>query len=139
MFRYLIVCIALLLAVPAAARPIESAMEAVVVRVVDGDTIKVTLLGEMPELFREEGIRLRHCDTPEKRDPRPDVAELARRATAFTESRLAPGQRVTLFQVGFDKYGGRLLADIEVEGINLCRGLIEAGLAHPYEGGTKDW
>lgn len=123
----------------ATARRIEPAMEALVVRVVDGDTIKVQLVGEMPELFREESVRLRHCDTPEKHDSRPDMAELARRATDYTATRLAPGARITLREVGFDKYGGRLLADVAVDGGNLCQALIEAGLAHPYEGGKKDW
>jgi len=121
------------------ARRTEPAMEAVVERVVDGDTIKVVLVGDMPELFREESVRLRHCDTPEKHDPRPDVAELAIQATDYTASRIAPGQHITLREVGFDKYGGRLLADVEVDGVNLCRSLIDAGLAHPYEGGKKDW
>lgn len=121
------------------ARRIEPAMEAVVDHVVDGDTVKVRLVGDMPELFREESIRLRHCDTPEKRDPRPAVADLARQATAFTAARIAPGMTLTLREVGFDKYGGRLLADVEVGGESLCQALIGAGLAHPYEGGRKDW
>ena len=129
----------MLLPAAALARRIESAMEAVVERVVDGDTIKVVLVGDMPELFREESIRLRHCDTPEKNDPRPDVAALAHRATDYTASHITPGMRLTLREVGFDKYGGRLDADVEVDGVNLCRALIDAGLAHPYEGGKKDW
>lgn len=135
-----ITCFGLLLCCGAAqARQVEVAMEAVVERVVDGDTIKVRLEGEMPELFREQSIRLRHCDTPEKNDPRPDVAELARQATAYTTARIAPGMRVTLREVGMDKYGGRLDADVDVGGENLCQALIGAGLAHPYEGGKKDW
>jgi len=121
------------------ARKTEPAMEAVVERVVDGDTIKVVLVGDMPDLFREESIRLRHCDTPEKHDSRPEVAALAIQATDYTARRIAPGQHITLHEVGFDKYGGRLLADVEVDGVNLCRALIDAGLAHPYEGGKKDW
>ena len=139
--KRLCVCLFCLMLLPAAAlaRRIESAMEAVVERVVDGDTIKVVLVGDMPELFREESVRLRHCDTPEKRDERPEVAALAIRATDYTASRIAPGQHITLHEVGFDKYGGRLLADVEVDGVNLCRSLIDAGLAHPYEGGKKDW
>jgi len=139
--KRLFVYLSILVLLPAAglARQIAPAMDAVVERVVDGDTIKVTLVGDMPELFREESIRLRHCDTPEKHDPRPDVAALAIQATDYTASRIAPGQHITLHEVGFDKYGGRLLADVEVDGINLCRALIDSGLAHPYEGGKKDW
>jgi len=137
-FYVSLLCV-LLLPGAALARRIEPTMEAVVERVVDGDTIKVALVGDMPELFRKENIRLRHCDTPEKHDPRPDVAALAIQATDYTARRIAPGQHITLREVGFDKYGGRLLADVEVDGVNLCRALIDAGLAHPYEGGKKDW
>lgn len=121
------------------ARRVEPVMEAVAERVLDGDTIKVRLVGEMPELFREESVRLRHCDTPEKHDERPEIAALARRATDFTTSRITPGMALTLRDVGFDKYGGRLLADVEVDGENLCRSLIGAGLAQPYEGKKKAW
>jgi micrococcal nuclease len=134
-----LILVAVALAQTGWARRVEPVMEAVAERVLDGDTIKVRLVGEMPELFREESVRLRHCDTPEKHDPRPDVAELARRATAFTSTRITPGLSLTLRAVGFDKYGGRLLADVEVGGENLCQALLDAGLAHPYEGGKKDW
>lgn len=124
---------------PVWARRVEPVMEAVAIRVVDGDTVKVRLVGEMPELFREQGVRLRHCDTPEKRDERPDIAALAHRATDFTAARITPGMALTLRDVGFDKYGGRLLADVEAGGENLCQALIGAGLAKPYEGGKKGW
>ncbi len=134
----LLVCAALLPATVWARQP-GPALEAVAERVVDGDTIRVRLVGEMPELFRRQGVRLRHCDTPEKRDRRPEIAALARQASAYTATRVAPGARLTLLDVGRDKYGGRLLADIEVEGENLCAALIEAGLAVPYEGGKKGW
>lgn len=137
-FYVSLLCV-MLLPVAALARRIEPTMEAVVERVVDGDTIKVTLIGDMPELFRKESIRLRHCDTPEKRDPRPEVAALAIQATDYTARRIAPGQHITLHKVGFDKYGGRLLADVEVDGVNLCQQLMEAGLAKPYEGKKKAW
>lgn len=114
-------------------------LDAVVVRVVDGDTVKVRLSGEMPDFFRVQSIRLRHCDTPELRDKRPEVAAMAREAREFVKARIAPGLRLTLTDVGRDKYGGRLVADIVVEGQDLCRSLLDAGLAVPYEGGRKTW
>lgn len=106
---------------------------------VDGDTVKVRLVGEMPDFFRVQSVRLRHCDTPELRDKRPEMAAKAREARDFVMARITPGMRLTLSDVGRDKYGGRLVADIEVEGEDLCRSLLEAGLAVPYEGGRKTW
>jgi endonuclease YncB( thermonuclease family) len=114
-------------------------LAATVVRVVDGDTVRVRLLDPMPDLFKYQSIRLRHCDTPELRDKRPEMAALARDAREFVKARIAPGMRLTLSDVGRDKYGGRLVAVINVEGADLCRSLLDAGLAVPYEGGRKTW
>jgi len=129
----------MLLAGPVQAREEGPEMDAKVVSVVDGDTIKVRLLGRMPQYFRAQLVRLRHCDAPEMRDTRPDMAALAREAKAFVEDRIHPGMHLTLRDIGRDKYGGRLLADITVGRENLCRALIKAGLAKPYEGGRKEW
>jgi len=129
----------MLLAGPVQAREEGPEMDAKVVSVVDGDTIKVKLLGRMPQYFRAQSVRLRHCDAPEMHDTRPEMAVLARAAKAFVEDRVHPGMRLTLRDIGRDKYGGRLLADITVGREDLCRALIKAGLAKPYEGGRKEW
>jgi micrococcal nuclease len=121
------------------AREAGPEMDAKVVNVVDGDTIKVKLMGRMPQYFRAQSVRLRHCDAPEMRDKRPAMAALAREAKEFVEDRVHPGMRLTLRDIGRDKYGGRILADITVGREDLCRALIRAGLALPYEGGRKEW
>lgn len=139
--KYLVaipVCLALL-AGPVQAREAGQELTAKVVSVVDGDTIKVKLLGRMPKFFKTQLVRLRHCDTPEMHDTRPKMAARARAAKAFVEDRVHPGMHLTLRDVGRDKYGGRMLADITVGREDLCRALIKAGLARPYEGGKKEW
>ena len=129
----------MLLAGPVHAREAGPEMDAKVVSVVDGDTIKVKLMGRMPQYFRSQSVRLRHCDAPEMHDTRPEMAVLARAAKAFVEDRIHPGMHLTLRDIGRDKYGGRLLADITVGREDLCRALVKAGLAKPYEGGRKEW
>ena len=116
-------------------------LDATVVKVIDGDTIKVTLAGPMPELFRHHSVRLLGCDTPEKRDKRLEVAVLARMATDFTASLIHPGDAIELQDIRFDKYGGRILAHVAVDGHDLCAALIahDPPLAKPYEGGRKEW
>lgn len=114
-------------------------LTATVIKVTDGDTVKVELNGEMPELFRHQSVRVLGCDTPEKRDPRPGISALAYQAKDFTASKVTAGSILELHDIAFDKYGGRLLARIKVEGEDLCRMLIDAGLAKPYDGGKKEW
>lgn len=116
-------------------------LTATVVKVVDGDTIKVSLDGPMPALFRLQSVRLLGCDTPEKHDKRPEVAALARMATAFTADLVREGETIALRDVRFDKYGGRLLAHVAVNGQDLCAALVtnDPPLAKPYTGGRKEW
>jgi len=127
-----------LFATPALAREPGPEFDAKVVKVLDGDTIKVKLMGRMPAYFRAQSIRLRHCDAPELHDKRPEIAAKAQEARAFVAARVAPGMHLTLRDVGREKYG-RLLADVDVHGENLCRALLDAGLAMPYEGGKRSW
>jgi endonuclease YncB( thermonuclease family) len=129
--------LAALMAAPAMAEDIPATL----IRVRDGDSVTVKLAGDcLPKLFRVQGVRFYGCDTPERGDKRPEIAALAREAKAFTAARLQPGQQVLLRDVRRDKYGGRVVARIEVDGEDLCRALIDAGLAREYSGkGKKPW
>ncbi len=126
-----------LLASPARAEDIQ----AVVLKVRDGDSITVRLSdGDLlPKILRVQGVRFAGCDTPEKRDKRPEIAAIARQATAFTAARVQPGQTVLLRDIKRDKYGGRIVATVVIDGVDICRELIDAGLAKPYFGGKKEW
>jgi micrococcal nuclease len=64
--------------------------EAVVQRVVDGDTIVVSIGG------RDERVRLIGVDTPESVDPRTPVQCFGKEASAFTAQLLPPGTVVRL-------------------------------------------
>lgn len=80
---------------------------AVVVRVIDGDTI-VAKVGSS-----EETVRLLNLDTPETKDPKEPVECFGPQTTDQLESLLAPGDEVTLKydQERHDKYG-RTLAGV---------------------------
>lgn len=45
---------------------------------------------------------------------------------------------VSFCNVKWDKYGGRILAEVHVDGRSLADMLIERGLARPYHGGKRD-
>ena len=126
----------LALATPqAAASPSAPAAEtsAQVTKVIDGDTIDVTI--ESPQGRRKERVRLLGIDAPEKaRDEKP-AEPLEREATAFAR-RLARGEEVILTtdpgHEDRDRYG-RLLRDVYLpDGRCLNVEMLREGLARAY-------
>lgn len=95
-----------------------------VVRVVDGDTIVVSLDGESTK------VRYIGVDTPESVKPGVPVQCFAKRATALNRS-LVEGRTVTLRfdRERYDRYG-RVLAYVRNDrGVDVNASLIEAGAA----------
>lgn len=109
-----------------------------VVGVKDGDTIAVEIPG-LPAALNPVAIRLRGIDTPESggRAKCADERELAARATAFTRRAIAGGRLVQFAALDWDKYGGRIDAEIWIDGALLADQLIAAGLARAYDGGKR--
>ncbi len=100
-----------------------------VTRVVDGDTLKVSING------KEETLRLIGIDTPETVDPRKPVQCFGKEASERAKELLS-GQRVRIetdsTQGERDKYG-RLLAYVYREdGLFYNKVMIEEGYAHEY-------
>lgn len=109
-----------------------------VVKDVDGDTFEV-----MAEIWKGTyvltDIRVNGIDTPEKkgRAKCPSEAALAERASAATKD-FIEGKDVLLFNVQYEKYGGRVLADAKTpDGRSVADNLTRQHLANPYDGGTK--
>ncbi|WP_263140289.1 thermonuclease family protein [Pseudomonas sp. RIT-PI-AD] len=102
----------------------------------DGDTFRATIRGWPPVVGLRVPVRLYGIDTPEMRDNRPRVRELARLAKQFSVARLRGAKRIELRNIRRDKYF-RLLAEVWVDGQSLGGLLLKAGLAKPYDGGTK--
>ena len=100
-----------------------------VVKVVDGDTITVSIDGS------SETVRLIGIDTPETVDPRKTVQCFGKEASDTTKI-LLTGRVVTLEKDGTqgerDKYG-RLLAYVyRDDGLFINKYLVEQGFAHEY-------
>jgi len=103
-----------------------------VIRVIDGDTIRVAI-GIWPD---EEvtAIRVRGVDTPELKSKCPEEHALAQKAKAFTAGFLPAGSIVILRKIKAVRYRGRYDADVQrSDGHELAAALIGAGLARPYE------
>ena len=92
-----------------------------VIRVFDGDTIKVNCGG------REETVRLYGIDAPEMRH------DWGKEARAFTKS-LVEGKAVRLLERGRDHYGRLLAFVILPGGKSLNYELVRAGWARVYAG-----
>lgn len=105
----------------------------VVVRVIDGDTIEVELLGT------KERVRLIGVDSPEKTGGLRDPECFGDEATAFMSSLLPMGSPVLLERdvEARDDYD-RLLAYVHADGLFVNLHLIEQGLAvdFPYPPNT---
>jgi len=107
-----------------------------VIRVIDGDTIRVAI-GIWPD---EEvaAIRVRGVDTPELKARCPEEHALAQKAKAFTAGFLPAGSIVILRKIKADKYRGRYDADVQrSDGRELAAALIGAGIARPYQGAKR--
>lgn len=102
----------------------------------DGDTCTISI-PSLPSLFGDRlPIRLAGIDTPEIKGHCPHEKALALRARAYVRERLLDAQHVEITPVARDKYF-RVLSIITVDGADLADGLLAAGLAIQYGGGTK--
>jgi endonuclease YncB( thermonuclease family) len=82
-------------------------------------------------------------DTPEKgfRAQCPSEAQRGEAASAFTKNAInqaaAGGGKIQVTMYGWDKFGGRVLGDILINGQSLRAGLIANGFAREYYGEAK--
>lgn len=119
--------------------PLPGPIAAEVLKVIDGDTLRVRAriwIGQDVQT----NVRLNGIDTPELRARCPAEREKAR-AARDTLRRLVGEAPVTLSEVEPDKYGGRVRARVRTAaGADLAQTLIRAGLARPYHGERRgDW
>ncbi|TLM84015.1 hypothetical protein FDW83_08570 [Pseudarthrobacter sp. NamE2] len=104
-----------------------------VVRVVDGDTLIVSINNG------EHTIRLLNVDTPETKDPNQPVECLGPEATKYLEEKLPRGTKVRLeFDVErHDKYGRTLAGVFAPDGALVNAEITRAGLGIPVQVGRN--
>lgn len=108
-----------------------------VVGIYDGDTFYIKMEGLPPELQRI-GVRVRGVDTPEMHGKCDFERHNAAGAKLYTTRILRQnGNRVTLTGLRWDKYGGRVDADVWVGNQKLADLLIMQSYARPYQGGKR--
>lgn len=105
--------------------------------VVDGDTFRTNLIG-LPESLRKVSIRIKGIDTPEIKGKCPQETEKALQAKNKLKEVMAGYSSITVKNVKWDKYGGRVLGDVYlINGTNVASEMISSGLARPYSGGPR--
>ena len=107
-----------------------------VLRVIDGDTFEARV-HLWPGLDMMTRVRLRGIDAPEMKGACAEEMRMAEAAGEALRVQLADGD-VTIFNIGPDKYNGRVVADAATRRTpNVSSALLSAGHARPYQGGRR--
>lgn len=111
----------------------------VITRVIDGDTVAIQANWLPDPLKKELSIRIYGVDTPEKghRAKCPSENERGVRATEFTKATVSKSKTQQMILMSWDKYGGRVIGDIILDGKSLRKMLIDRGFAREYFGEAK--
>ena len=113
--------------------------DVVLTRVIDGDTVAFQANWLPEPLKKELSIRVFGVDTPEKsfRAKCPSEAARGEAATAFTKQTINASTKRQIVMMDWDKYGGRVLGDVLLDGKSLRQQLIANGFAREYYGEAK--
>ena len=113
--------------------------DVVLTRVIDGDTVAFQANWLPEPLKKELSIRVFGVDTPEKsfRAKCPSEAARGEAATAFTKQTINASTKRQIVMMDWDKYGGRVLGDVLLDGKSLRQQLIAQGFAREYYGEAK--
>lgn len=113
--------------------------DAKILRVNDGDTVVISAPFLPVPLKPELAVRIYGVDTPEKgfRAQCASEDQRGQAATAFTKKAVESTQKHQVIIYGWDKFGGRILGDMILNGVSLRAELIKNGYAREYYGEAK--
>ena len=115
---------------PAVRHPVD------VIRTIDGDTFEARV-HLWPGLDLTTRIRLRGIDAPELKAACPQELQLAEAAGNALRGVLGEGE-VTIYNIGPDKYNGRVVADAATRRTdNISAALLAVGHVRSYGGGRR--
>ena len=113
--------------------------DAAIIRVSDGDTVVIAAPFLPAPLKPELAVRIFGVDTPEKgfRAKCPQEDARGQAASKFTKSMVEQSTKRQVILYEWDKFGGRVLGDIILNGQSLRAMLIQNGYAREYYGEAK--
>ena len=123
----------------ASSKPFPGPVEALVVRVLDGDTL-VADARVWPGQTIRVNVRIRGIDAPEMKSRCRHEHLAAEKAREALSTMLGEGM-IRISNIAGAKYYGRVLADVETpSGVSVAPALLSAALVRPYKGGRrKGW
>ncbi|WP_291869260.1 thermonuclease family protein [Bradyrhizobium sp.] len=108
-----------------------------IIRTIDGDTFEARVYLS-PGLEPTTRIRLRGVDAPELKASCPQELQMAEAAGEALRNLLGEGG-VTVYNIGPDKYNGRVVADAATRRTdNVSAALLAAGHARSYDRGHRN-
>jgi len=141
MKNFIALALVLALTTPAVAQktPVGVTYDTTIVRAVDGDTVVIAAPYLPAPLKPEFGVRIFGVDTPEKGFRAKCESEKKRgeQASIFTKDVIAATKKHQVVLYDWDKFGGRVLGDILLDGMSLRALLIKNGFAREYFGDAK--
>ena len=141
MKKLLIVLAALVMSNPAYAQkqPTGVTYDAQIIRATDGDTVVIAAPYLPAPLKPELAVRVFGVDTPEKSFRAKCESEKKRgeQSSEFTKLVIKNTKKHQVVLYDWDKFGGRVLGDIILDGMSLRSLLITNGFAREYYGDAK--
>ena len=119
--------------------PVGVTYDATIVRASDGDTVVIAAPYLPAPLKPVIAVRIYGVDTPEKSFRGKCDSEKARgeQASTFTKDVIKATKKHQVVLYSWDKFGGRVLGDLILDGMSLRDLLIKNGFARPYFGDAK--
>ena len=110
-----------------------------ILRVIDGDTVEFEASFLPDPLPKKLKLRILGIDTPEKGHTAqcPKEAKMGEEATALAKKLVLNATKKDVILKEWDKFGGRVLGDLVLDGKSIGDSLIAAGLAREYFGDKK--
>jgi endonuclease YncB( thermonuclease family) len=110
-----------------------------ITRVIDGDTVAFQANFLPDPIKKELSIRVYGVDTPEKgfRGQCDKEKAAGEAASTFTKKLVREAKTTKIAIWNWDKYGGRVLGDVILDGKSLRKQLIDNGHAREYYGEAK--
>lgn len=128
------------LAFAEAKKPEGATYDLKILRVIDGDTVEFEAPFLVDPLPKKLSIRVWGVDTPEKsfRAKCEKEAAMGAEASKFTKDLVANAKTTQITIYDWDKFGGRVLGDVLIDGQSLTKMLIDKGYAREYYGDAKE-
>lgn len=110
-----------------------------IIRATDGDTVVIAAPFLPAPLKPELAVRVFGVDTPEKgfRGQCDSERQRGEQASEFTKLVIKSTKKHQVILYGWDKFGGRVLGDMILDGMSLRALLIKNGFAREYYGEAK--